>query len=70
LSDISREQKFVGLFFFFFLLFNFPLLGVLDKKGAWASVPVIIYYMGGIWLGAIVLAAYWLNRKSGPWKNR
>ncbi len=60
----------MGLSIFFLLLLNFPWVGVMDKGASWFSIPVVIYYLGGIWLGAIVLAAVWINRKSGPWKNR
>ena len=50
MSDIYKEQKFIGLCVFFFLLVNFPLLGIFDKEVAIAHIPLLIFYIAFVWL--------------------
>ncbi|MFN3783256.1 MAG: hypothetical protein ACK4R6_05030 [Spirosomataceae bacterium] len=69
MSDIYKEQKFIGLCVFFFLLINFPLLGIFDKQVEILRVPLLIYYIASIWLAGIVLTAYWINKKESKDTN-
>ncbi len=36
-------------------LFNYPLLRIANQDLCWAGVPVLIYYLFGVWALAIVL---------------
>jgi hypothetical protein len=69
LSDIYKEQKFIGLCVFFFLLVNFPLLGIFDKEVVIAHIPLLIFYIAFVWLGGIALTAYWINKKESKFTN-
>jgi uncharacterized membrane protein len=69
LSDIYKEQKFIGLCVFFFLLVNFPLLGIFDKEVAIAHIPLLIFYIAFVWLIGIALTAYWINKKESKFTN-
>ncbi|MBM4283873.1 MAG: hypothetical protein FJ128_01300 [Deltaproteobacteria bacterium] len=52
---MEKRNKFAALLgFLAFLLVNYPLLGIGNREAFWAGVPVLIWYLHGVWLLAIV----------------
>ncbi len=44
-----------------FLLLNYPLLQIFNLDATWGGIPLLVLYLHGVWLGAIV-ALYALGR--------
>lgn len=45
-----------------FLLLNYPLLQIFNLDTAWGGIPLLVLYLHGVWLGAI-MALYALGRR-------
>lgn len=52
-------QKLIGIFFIFFILFNFPILNVFWKSSSVLGLPIIYLYIFTIWF-LLILFMIWL----------
>uniref|UniRef100_A0A7C3UYJ5 DUF3311 domain-containing protein n=1 Tax=Desulfobacca acetoxidans TaxID=60893 RepID=A0A7C3UYJ5_9BACT len=57
----KNSKLLVFLGFLAFALFNYPLLQIFNRDLCLAGVPLLIYYLFGVWLVAIVVL-YWGQR--------
>ena len=53
----GRGERLVPLFVLGLLLFNPPLLSLVDGSGTFGGVPVIYVYLFTIWIGLIAATA-------------
>jgi hypothetical protein len=61
----KRSKLWVLLGAWFFALFNYPLLNIVNRNLCWGDVPVVIYYLFGVWLLAIAIL-FWSKRFLSP----
>jgi hypothetical protein len=61
----KRSKLWVLLGALFFGLFNYPLLNIVNRNLCWGDVPVVIYYLFGVWLLAIGIL-FWSKRFLSP----
>jgi hypothetical protein len=59
------SQRLLALFVLGWLLFNFPLLGLLDQGVVWLGLPLFPVALFAIWL-ALIAAAAWLMERPHP----
>ena len=51
----NLKGKLVALFAFFFLFFNFPILGLIDDQARLGGLPAIFMYFILVWLILIII---------------
>ena len=49
----KKNIALIGMFAFFFLLFNAPFITI--PMGSYSGIPRIIIYIGAVWMGLIIL---------------
>jgi hypothetical protein len=60
----DRSSRLLIVFVIFFLLMNYPILGIFDKSELKFGLPVLYFYLFFIWLALIVVVALIVrNRK-------
>ena len=55
-------QRLAALFAAGWLAFNFPLLGIWDRDDTVFGIPLFVAALFLLWLGVIVLLAWWMER--------
>lgn len=58
----KRGEQLFALFIIGFVALNFPLLTIGSRSGFIFGIPVFYFYLFGIWLGLIALAAFIIRR--------
>jgi len=53
----ERNSKLLITFAVFFLLFNFPILGIVDRQRVWFGLPATYLYLFLVWLLLIIVVA-------------
>lgn len=61
-SDITG-QRLVVIVLLGCVLFNYPVLSLFSKPGAWLGIPVLYLYVFGAWALLVGLAAYVIERR-------
>jgi hypothetical protein len=49
-----KSRRLVGLFLLGFLLFNYPILSLINLEAFWLGIPVLYFYMFFVW--AVIIA--------------
>jgi hypothetical protein len=67
-----KSRRLVGLFLLGFLLFNYPILSLINLDVFWFGIPVLYFYMFFVW--AVIIAMIGITTKfdkpsSSPPKN-
>ncbi len=57
----KRNKLWVLLGALFLALFNYPLLSIMNRNLCWGDVPVVVFYLFGVWLLAIGIL-FWGKR--------
>jgi hypothetical protein len=53
---MTKRGKLLVLFgILAFALFNYPLITIFNRNLCWIGIPVLIYYIFGAWLLAVVI---------------
>jgi len=50
----DKPYRLFGIFLLAALLFNYPIVGLLDKHLLWGFIPLIYIYFFGVWLMIIL----------------
>lgn len=58
-----RGQRLAALFLLGGLLFNYPLLQLFSRDGAWFGLPLLYCYVFGAWAALIALMALVVERR-------
>ena len=45
-----KSRRLVGLFLFGWVLFNYPILSLVNVDGFWFGIPLLYLYMFAVWL--------------------
>lgn len=61
----DRNTRLILAFFVFFLLLNFPLLGIAEKERIVFGVPMLYGYLFAVWAALIGLTAWLVRRRRG-----
>lgn len=61
MSD-ERRSKLLITFIAFLLLFNYPLLSIIDQKTLWFGFPALYFYMFLVW-GVMILVVAQIVRQ-------
>ncbi|MDP3617188.1 MAG: hypothetical protein Q8R49_05145 [Rhodoferax sp.] len=61
-SDITG-QRLVAIVLLGSVLFNYPVLSLFSKPGAWFGIPLLYCYIFGVWALLIGLTAYVIERR-------
>jgi hypothetical protein len=60
---MAKRHKFWALIgVLIFLLLNYPLLQIFNRSALWGGIPVLVFYIHGVWLLAII-ALYFLSNR-------
>ena len=57
-----HEQKLLILSLLLWVLFNFPFITIFNTSAVLAGIPVIYAYLFSVWLLAVIICYYILNR--------
>lgn len=58
----GRSEKLLVVFVVFLLLFNYPLLSIVDRREVWLGLPILYLYLFLVW-GGIILTLWWIVRR-------
>ena len=65
-ADKRRRERLVVVAIFGFLALNFPMLSVFDLQQLWFGIPVLYWYLFGIWFGFLIAVALIMERRTRP----
>ena len=57
----KRRKLWVLLGAVFFALINYPMLNIVNRNLCWGDVPLVVFYLFGVWLLAIGIL-FWGKR--------
>ncbi|MBL7797649.1 MAG: hypothetical protein JNJ90_14220 [Saprospiraceae bacterium] len=60
----ERNSKLLITFAVFLFLFNFPIIGMVDRQGTWLGMPLLFIYLFFVWLLLIAVVAVIVSRKN------
>lgn len=63
MRDEQRGKRLIALFLFGVLLFNFPLLAVVEAGRQVLGLPPLVVYLFAAWIGLILLLARIVERR-------
>jgi hypothetical protein len=59
----DRNSKLIIVFIVVFLLLNYPIIGIFDKRELWMGFPVLYFYLFFLWLLTIVAVGLIVKNK-------
>lgn len=62
-KDNKKHQRLLGLFLLFLLLFNYPIISIVNRPVVVGGVPLLYLYLFGAWLIMIILLAWVVKRQ-------
>lgn len=62
-GDNRRGQQLIALFCLGSLLFSFPVIAAFNHSTPVAGIPLLVFYLFGVWAALIALAAFLIERK-------
>lgn len=62
----GRPKRLIGLFLLGYLLFNYPLISIVNLPVRIGGIPVLYAYIFGVWVLMISLVALISRRDSKP----
>jgi hypothetical protein len=62
MNEQLKNQKLLSLCLLFFILFNFPILSLVNKSTLIFGIPMLYLYLYAIWLCFIVLVALLVSK--------
>ena len=63
-GETVRPKRLIGLFLLGYLLFNYPLISIVNLPALIGGIPVLYAYIFGVWLLIISLVALISSRNS------
>ncbi len=57
----KRSKLWIVLGALIFALLNYPMLKIVNRNLCWGDIPIVIYYLFGVWLLAIGIL-FWCKR--------
>lgn len=58
----NRSEQLLVVFVVFLLLFNYPLLSIVDRQKLWLGLPILYFYLFFVW-AALILSIWWIVRR-------
>ena len=62
-AENRRSERLVAVAIFGFLALNFPMLSVFDLEQLWLGIPVLYWYLFGIWFAFLIAVALIVERR-------
>ncbi len=56
-KDGTRTKRVIGLFLLGYVLFNYPLITLVNLPRMFVGIPLLYVYLFGVWLLLIILTA-------------
>lgn len=64
-SDSVRCKRFIALFLLGYILLNNPILSLFNLPRILWGIPLLFFYIFGVWIVLIVLVALIISSKAG-----
>ncbi|MCC6657898.1 MAG: hypothetical protein IT512_06925 [Rhodocyclaceae bacterium] len=61
--SIITGQRLAAVFLLGFVLFNYPLIALFNKPGEIFDIPLLYFYLFGVWALLIALMAWAIERR-------
>ncbi|MEJ2155177.1 MAG: hypothetical protein P8X96_07560 [Desulfobacteraceae bacterium] len=56
-AEAIRTKRLIGLFLLGYLLFNYPLISLVNLPARVGGIPILYAYIFGVWIVIIILVA-------------
>lgn len=63
-AEAIRTKRLIGLFLLGYLLFNYPLISLVNRPAQVGGIPILYAYIFGVWIVIIILVALVSSRDS------
>ena len=63
-AEAIRTKRLIGLFLLGYLLFNYPLISLVNLPAQVGGIPILYAYIFGVWIVIIILVALVSSRDS------
>jgi hypothetical protein len=68
-KDLKKHQRLLALFLLFLMLFNYPVISIVNRPVLVGGIPLLYLYLFIAWLLMLVLLA-WVVRDQPSQKDR